>query len=215
MNENDNSEKLILFDEENKNLISNKEKEDKEEKDNLIEIFKRLEKDLVKNNNCEVEFDLNKNDNEFEKSEIFGNPDCYICSKSKKDVKNIQIFYCSHCSKLFCRECLYQHNYSNFESITDVHIKFLKSKKEILKKKIKENVSRCFLVFIFNILLPTMSALQLAPIFTMITIKNTLEGILQNYFINLFKEEKKDENIYMLLIKNLGFLYVIFFYLLD
>ena len=201
MKENDNNEELNLLNEVNKKPISH---EDKEEKDNLIEIFKRLEKGLVKNNNCKLEFDLNKKDDEFDKCEIFGNPECYNCSKSKKDDKQIQIFYCSHCSKLFCRECLYQHNYSDFESITDVQIKFLKTKKEIMKKRIKENVDRYFLVFIFNVVLPIMSACQLAPIFAMITIKDTLWGVIQNYFINFFRKEKKFENFYILLIKNLG-----------
>ena len=56
MKENDNDEKINLLNEENKKFISH---EDKKEKDNLIEIFKRLEKELVKNNNCKVEFDLN------------------------------------------------------------------------------------------------------------------------------------------------------------
>jgi len=201
MKENDNDEKINLLNEENKKFISH---EDKKEKDNLIEIFKRLEKELVKNNNCKVEFDLNKKDDEFEKCEIFGNPNCYNCSKSKREDKNIQIFYCSHCNKLFCRECLYQHNYSDFESITDVQIKFLKSKKEFMKKKIKDNVNRCFLVFIFNIIIPVISALQLAPIFTMNIIKDTLLKVLESYFIHLFNNKKKVENFYMLLIKNLG-----------
>ena len=201
MNENDNDENLNLLTDQYKKPISH---EDKEEKDNLIEIFKRLEKELVKNNNCKVEFDLNKKDDEFDKCEIFGNPICYNCSKSKKDDKNIQIFYCSHCNKLFCRECLYQHNYSDFESITDVHIKFLKSKKEIMKKKIKENVNRYFLVFIFNIIIPGISALQLAPIFTMNIIKDTLLKVMESYFKHFLNNEKKVENFYILLIKNLG-----------
>ena len=59
---------------------------------------------------CKIEFDLEKDDKEFGKSEIFGNPTCFNCLKSRKNEKTIQIFYCSQCMKLFCRDCLNQHN---------------------------------------------------------------------------------------------------------
>ena len=68
-------------------------------------------KDLFKKRKCKIEFDLNKNETEFDKCEIFGNPVCYNCLKSKKDEKYLKIFYCSQCMKLFCKDCLYQHNY--------------------------------------------------------------------------------------------------------
>ena len=68
-------------------------------------------KDLFKKRKCKIEFDLNKDENEFDRCEIFGNPVCYNCLKSKKDEKNFKIFYCSQCMKLFCKDCLYQHNY--------------------------------------------------------------------------------------------------------
>ena len=66
---------------------------------------------LAKSRKCKVEFDLNKQDSEFNKCEIFGFPACSNCLKSKKNEKTIQIFYCSQCMKLFCRDCLYLHNY--------------------------------------------------------------------------------------------------------
>ena len=58
-----------------------------------------------------VEFDLNKDEREFAKCEVFGYPVCYNCLKSKKDEKNFKLFYCSQCMKLLCKDCLYQHNY--------------------------------------------------------------------------------------------------------
>ena len=66
---------------------------------------------LFKKEKCRIEFDLNKKDEEFNRCEIFGSPACYNCLKSKKNEKTTQIFYCSQCMKLFCRDCLYQHNY--------------------------------------------------------------------------------------------------------
>ena len=67
--------------------------------------------DLSKKRKCKIEFDLNKDETEFDTCEIFGNPVCCNCLKSKKDEKNFKIFYCSQCMKLFCKDCLYQHNY--------------------------------------------------------------------------------------------------------
>ena len=81
------------------------------EKNNNENIFENKDKDLQKKRKCKIEFDLEKDDTEFDKCEIFGNPVCYNCLKSKKGEKNFQIFYCSQCMKLFCRDCLYQHNY--------------------------------------------------------------------------------------------------------
>ena len=72
-----------------------------------------INKDLFKRRKCKIEFDLNKNEAEFDKCEIFGNPVCYNCLKSKKDDKFLKIFYCSQCMKLFCKDCLYQHNFNS------------------------------------------------------------------------------------------------------
>ena len=66
---------------------------------------------LAKSRKCKIEFDLNKQDSEFNKCEIFDFPACSYCLKKKKKKKTIQIFYCSQCMKLFCRDCLYLHNY--------------------------------------------------------------------------------------------------------
>ena len=64
---------------------------------------------LYRKKRCQLEFDLNKKDTEFDTCQIFGNPVCFNCRKSKKNEKILQIFYCSQCMKLFCRDCLYQH----------------------------------------------------------------------------------------------------------
>ena len=63
------------------------------------------------NKKCKIEFDLNRRDSDFDKFEIFGSPTCFNCLKSKKNQKNIQIFFCNQCMKLFCRDCLNLHNY--------------------------------------------------------------------------------------------------------
>jgi hypothetical protein len=63
------------------------------------------------NKKCKIEFDLNRRDSDFDKFEIFGTPTCFNCLKSKKNQKNIQIFFCNQCMKLFCRDCLNLHNY--------------------------------------------------------------------------------------------------------
>ena len=67
--------------------------------------------DLIKKRKCKIEFDFNKDEKEFDTCEIFGNPVCYNCLKGKKDEKYFKLFYCSQCMKLFCKDCLYQHNY--------------------------------------------------------------------------------------------------------
>ena len=78
---------------------------------NNEQINENKKQDLFQKRKCKIEFDLNKDEREFAKCEVFGNPVCYNCLKSKKDEKNFKIFYCSQCMKLFCKDCLYQHNY--------------------------------------------------------------------------------------------------------
>ena len=65
----------------------------------------------IEKKKCKLEFDLSKQDTEFDTCQIFGSPVCFNCLKSKKNEKTIQIFYCSQCMKLFCRDCLYQHTF--------------------------------------------------------------------------------------------------------
>ena len=81
------------------------------EPENENQNLRNKKSDLFKKKKCKIEFDLNKEDKEFDTCQIFGNPACFNCLKSKKNEKTIQIFYCSQCMKLFCRDCLYQHNY--------------------------------------------------------------------------------------------------------
>ena len=92
------------FDNERIELINPKNNEEKESKEFLLDVLQNLEKDLIINNNCQKEFDLENenNANNFEKMEIFGNPACYICSSNHKKDPSIQLFYCSHCKKLIC-----------------------------------------------------------------------------------------------------------------
>ena len=92
------------FNEERIELVHSKNNEEKESKEFLLDVLQNLEKDLIINNNCKKEFNLenNINENNFEKKEIFGIPSCYICSSNHKKDPLIQLFYCSHCKKLFC-----------------------------------------------------------------------------------------------------------------
>ena len=69
---------------------------------------------IPKKRKCKIEFDIiNKKDSEFEGCQIFGYATCYNCLRNKKNEKTLQIFYCSQCMRLYCRDCLYQHNYCN------------------------------------------------------------------------------------------------------
>ena len=95
-------------DEDNYNNIgANQDSQNRNNNQNL----RNNNNNLAKSRKCKIEFDLNKEDSEFNKCEIFGFPACFNCLKSKKNEKTIQIFYCSQCMKLFCRDCLYLHNY--------------------------------------------------------------------------------------------------------
>ena len=111
------TKKRILIKRYHNNLYQNQnEDEDNNyERNELNDEYKEEEiknknRDLYKRRKCKIEFDLSKNEMEFDRCEIFGNPVCYNCLKSKKDEKNFKIFYCSQCMKLFCKDCLYQHN---------------------------------------------------------------------------------------------------------
>ena len=76
-------------------LIQNKNDEEKESKNSLINILQNLEKYLILANNCEKEFDLEKNnfDEAFEKTEVFGKPECFICTTKKINNSSIKLFY--------------------------------------------------------------------------------------------------------------------------
>ena len=97
------------------NYYDKGESNDDNDKENInkSKALRNKNQDLFKKEKCKIEFDLNKDDSQFASSKIFGNPACYNCLKSCKDEKNIQIFYCSQCMKLFCRDCLYLHNLSS------------------------------------------------------------------------------------------------------
>ena len=93
------------------NDYNNNDQYNKETINELKIQLKDKNMDLIKKRKCKIEFDLNKDEKEFDTCEIFGNPVCYNCLKSKKDEKYFKLFYCSQCMKLFCKDCLYQHNY--------------------------------------------------------------------------------------------------------
>ena len=85
----------FIDDEERIQLINSQNKEEENSKEYLIQVFDKLERDLIKHHNCPKEFDLdNINNKKNEKIEIFGNPICYICNfSSKKDDSPIQFFF--------------------------------------------------------------------------------------------------------------------------
>ena len=103
--EEERKDNLVSEDEERVSLIDKKTKEEKQSKDSLLNILQHLEKDLILKNNCTKEFDLNQNyENKYQKTEVFGNPCCYICFSNNRDDSSFQLFHCSHCNKLFCKE---------------------------------------------------------------------------------------------------------------
>ena len=111
--DNNNVNNAINF-ENNEQNEYNDEYKNEYKKETINELNLQLKEknlDSIKKRKCKIEFDLNKDETEFDTCEIFGNPVCYNCLKSKKDEKNFKIFYCSQCMKLFCKDCLYQHNY--------------------------------------------------------------------------------------------------------
>jgi len=130
------------FDNERIELINPKNNEEKESKEFLLEVLQNLEKDLIINNNCQKEFDLENENNskDFEKIEIFGNPACYICASNHKKDPSLQLFYCSHCKKLICKSCLSSHYVSNFANIENSYIKYKSpGNEELLNKSISFN----------------------------------------------------------------------------
>ena len=166
----------IKEDDEEKTFIK-----EKESKDSLINILQNLERDLIIKNKCQKEFKLeDNNDKTYEKVEIFGNPDCFYCLKSKKKDKFIQLFYCSHCKKLLCRECLSIHYNSNFENIEDTYIKYIKEgSHEIINKNLPQKMNK-FKFVLFKNFVSYFNIIYLFMIFLMKPIMNTLWEIILN-----------------------------------
>ena len=130
MKESDNDQDKLLIDfqdEETKNLLSDSEKK---EKDHLIRILKRLEKDLEKNDE---------------------------------------------------------------ESINDVYIEYLNNE-DITKRNIKKNTNFCLLYFMFYIVSPSFTIINLIGIFQIISIMKVLLSLLKDLTILYFKNENNNNN---------------------
>ena len=193
-----NGDKLNDFhgDEERIGLLSFKKKEEENSKDYLIKVFDNLERDLIIKHNCPKEFNLenNNNDKDFKKFEVFGNPICYICTSSYNDDSSIQLFFCSHCKKLFCRRCLSLHYNSDFKDIESSYIKYkVNNNEELINKKIPNKLKGCKL-WIFLFLLLCLNMFYLFLIFEIKPILSCLETVLINCVKEIFTHRIEDPN---------------------
>ena len=194
--EEERKDNLVSEDEERVSLIDKKTKEEKQSKDSLLNILQHLEKDLILKNNCTKEFDLNQNyENKYQKTEVFGNPCCYICFSNNRDDSSFQLFHCSHCNKLFCKECLSIHYKSKFKNIEDSYMKYIKegSKEELIDKNLPKTSGNCRLIF-FLILIFLFNFFYLLSIFAVKPILTSLEIIMMNCVKEIFtyKVEEPD-----------------------
>jgi len=197
-----NGHYLINEDDEEKTFIK-----EKESKDSLLNILQNLERDLIIKNKCQKEFKLeDNNDKTYDKVEIFGNPDCFYCLKSKKKDKSIQLFYCSHCKKLLCRECLSIHYNSDFENIEDAYIKYIKDDRhEIINKNLPQKMGKFKFLYFKNFVL-NFNIVYLLIIFLMKPVMNTLWEIILNCIKEVFthKIDEPDSifNFYQIYFEN-------------
>ena len=183
MKENNENEKANLLGKNNAEKKLNYS--DKKNKDSLLKILLNLENDLK--NNCEKEFDLKNPDyyKDFPKTEIFGNPTCYNIHCPLDNSSSVKLFHCSHCKRIFCQECFPNHNETKNKSIFDSLAKYIPENnkkneiKEIVNKKIPDKFNRSKR-FVFVAFLATINFLYLMPIFTLKTIKKSLEIIIVN-----------------------------------
>ena len=188
---------LINENEERARLIQTKKPEEKKSKASLLNIFQNLEKDLILKNDCEKEFDLEdfeRNENRYEKVEVFGNPRCYICLSGNLQDSSIQLFNCSHCNKLFCKNCLSIHYKATYKNIEDSYSKYIKDENEdIIDQDLPQDAGNCrkffylILIFLFNFI-------YLLPIFAMKPIIGTLETIIYNSIAEVLTYKVEDPN---------------------
>ena len=175
-------------------LIQRNNPEEKKSKDSLLNILQNLERDLVLKNNCEKEFDLDINyEEKYLKTEVFGNPYCCVCMSSIKKDSSFQLFHCSHCNNLFCKECLNNHYVSSFQNIKDSYIKYIPtgSNEDIIDKVIPEGAGTCRLIF-YIILISLFNFFYLLPIFAMKPILYSLETIIGNCITEVFTHKIED-----------------------
>jgi len=197
MKENNENEKTNLL--EKNNVEKELNYSDKKNKDSLLKILLNLENDLK--NNCEKEFDLKNPDyyKDYPSTEIFGTPTCYNIHCPLNNSSSVKLFHCSHCKRIFCQECFPNHNETKNKSIYDSLSKYIPENnknyeiKEIENKKIPEKFNRCKR-FVFVGFLATINFLYLMPIFTLKTIKKSLEIIIVNCIKEISSEKIEEPN---------------------
>ena len=84
---------------------------------------------------------------------------------------------------------------SNVNNLDDLYINYFKNE-SFSKRKIKSNMSKCYLIFMFYIISPLFTVINLIGLFQIKSIMeilfNTLKIIIVNYF--MLNEDKKEEN---------------------
>ena len=185
---------LIKDREENVKLIAPKNIEEKKSKDSLLHILQNLEKDLIVKNDCKKEFDLGQNNEDnYLKTEVFGSPCCYICNSSNKNDSSFQLYHCSHCEKLFCKQCLDVHYKSSYKNIKESYMKYIDtiSNEEVIDKIIPKGASICRIIS-YLIIISIFDFIYLLPIFAMKPIMSTLEIIITNCIKEIFTYKVED-----------------------
>ena len=180
--------------EEKVKLIVQNKIEEKKSKDSLLNILQNLEKDLIVKNDCEKEFDLEQNnEDKYLKTEVFGSPCCYICNSSNKKDSSFQLFHCSHCNKLFCKQCLDVHYKSSYKNIKQSYMKYIDTggNEEIIDKIIPKEASICRIIA-YLIIISIFDFIYLLPIFAMKPIISTLEIIISNCIKEIFTYKVED-----------------------
>ena len=200
--ENQEENSTAYINEEKVNLIQDKkDDEEKKSKKSLINILNNIEKDLILKNKCKVEFDLEKNNyNEvFEKTEIFGNPVCFICSSNKMINSSNKLFFCSHCQKLFCKKCLKIHYESHYNNIEDSYLKYKNENNEINEladKVITKDIDNfnCCKQMLLIFLIPLLNIIYLIPIYSLKLINSTLETVILNCIKEALTDKVEEPN---------------------
>ena len=192
-----NNENLIGYQNEETERFKLKnfyEEEKKKSKAELMKILKNLERDLIIKSEVDKEFDLKKDDDSFFGTEIIGSPSCHICTISNKMDSSIKLFYCSHCEKIFCRNCLEVHYNSDFKSIGDSLTKNLSEENNNYINKIIPKEIGCCKFFLLIILIVPFNFVYLLPIFAMKPISSTLEIIIVNCIKEIFTHRIEEPN---------------------
>ena len=193
------------------NPLEEERKEEINSKKCLINMLQNLEKDLILQNNCPKEFDLNNNSSQnVNKIEIFGNPRCYKCTKVYKKDSPTQFFYCSHCNKLFCRNCLSDHYKSNFVNIENSYSKYLKVNNRNFFNKTLSIEMGCLKKFFYKLFLFLFTSIYMVNIFFMKPVINTLLTIIINCIKEIFTHRIEDPdslfNFYEIFFSNINIL---------